>query len=80
MLEKNVFAKKFKKIFEKKSKKKAFEIYERIYEDMNLFFLSKFSLALLNATISAVIMFFFGLEYALMFALFVFLLDFIPAI
>lgn len=80
MLEKNTFAKKFKKISDKNSEKKVFEIYKKIYGDMNLFFLSKFSLALLNATVSWVIMFFFGLEYALMFALLVFLLDFIPAI
>jgi predicted PurR-regulated permease PerM len=52
MLERNVFAKKFKKIFGKTSEKKVFEIYKKIYEDMNLFFLSKSSLALLNATIS----------------------------
>ena len=47
---------------------------------MNTFFLSKFSLALLNATVSVIILNIFGLEYALMFGLLVFLLDFIPAI
>jgi len=80
MLERNTFAKKFKKIFGKKSQGKLIEIYTKIYTDMNLFFLSKFSLALLNAAVSWIIMFFFGLEYALMFALLVFLLDFIPAV
>lgn len=80
MLEKHSFAKKFKKIFGKKSEGKLTQIYRKIYNDMNLFFLSKFSLALLNATVSWIIMFFFGLEYALMFALLVFLLDFIPAV
>lgn len=80
MLEKNVFAKKFQKILGKQSEKKVFEIYKKIFDDMNMFFLSKFSLAFFNASISAIIMFFFGLEYALMFALLVFLLDFIPAI
>lgn len=80
MLEKNTFAKKFQKILSAKSEKKVFSIYKKIFDDMNMFFLSKFSLALFNAGVSAIIMFFFGLEYALMFALLVFLLDFIPAI
>lgn len=80
MLERNTLANKFKIIFGKKSERKLVEIYTKIYSDMNLFFLSKFSLALLNAAVSGIIMFFFGLEYALMFALLVFLLDFIPAV
>lgn len=80
MLEKNTFAKKFQKILWKKSEEKFFGIYKKIFDDMNMFFLSKFSLALFNAWVSAIIMYFFGLEYALVFALFVFLLDFIPAI
>jgi len=52
MLEKHSLAKKFKKIFGKKSEGKLTQIYRKIYNDMNLFFLSKFSLALLNATVS----------------------------
>jgi len=80
MLEKNMFAKKFKKILPKWWEKKFVGIYQRIYDDMNTFFLSKFSLALLNAVTSVIIMKLFGLEYALMFGLLVFLLDFIPAI
>ena len=80
MLEKNMFEKKVRKILKKQEEKKFFKIYQRIYDDMNTFFLSKFSLALLNAVTSVIIMKLFGLEYALMFALLVFLLDFIPAI
>lgn len=80
MLEKNMFAKKVKTILSHSEKKKVFKIYRRIYDDMNTFFLSKFSLALLNAVTSVIIMKVFWLEYALMFGLLVFLLDFIPAI
>lgn len=80
MLEKNMFAKKIRKILPHAEEKKFFSIHKKIYEDMNTFFLSKFSLALLNAVTSVIIMKFFGLEYALMFGLLVFLLDFIPAI
>ncbi len=80
MLEKDMFAKKFKKILPKSWEKKFWSMYKRIYDDMNTFFLSKFSLALLNAVTSVIIMKLFGLEYALMFGLLVFLLDFIPAI
>jgi len=80
MLEKNMFAMKMRDILSHREEKKFFGIYKRIYDDMNTFFLSKFSLALFNACISAVIIMVFGLEYALMFALLVFLLDFIPAI
>ncbi|MDA9129204.1 AI-2E family transporter [Candidatus Gracilibacteria bacterium] len=80
MLEKNMFAKKMRKILPDSKEKKFFKTYEKIYNDMNTFFLSKFSLALLNGTVSVIIMQIFGLEYALMFGLLVFLLDFIPAI
>ena len=80
MLEKDMFHKKMKKILPKAKEKKVFWIYRKIYDDMNTFFLSKFSLALLNATVSVIILNIFGLEYALMFGLLVFLLDFIPAI
>lgn len=80
MLEKNAFQKKLQKILSKKSEKKFFGMYERIFNDMNIFFLSKFSLALFNGIVSYIVMFIFGVEYALVFALFVFLLDFIPAI
>ena len=80
VLEKNMFAKKMRDILPDREEKKFFWIYKRIYDDMNTFFLSKFSLALFNALVSVVIMMIFGLEYALMFALLVFLLDFIPAI
>lgn len=80
MLEKNMFAKKVRDILPNKEEKKFFKVYKRIYDDMNTFFLSKFSLALLNAVTSVIIMKLFGLEYALMFGLLVFLLDFIPAI
>ena len=75
-----MFEKKVRKILKKQEEKKFFKIYQKIYDDMNTFFLSKFSLALLNAVTSVIIMSLFGLEYALMFALLVFLLDFIPAI
>ena len=80
MLEKNMFEQKVRKILKKSEERKFFKIYKRIYDDMNTFFLSKFSLALLNAVTSVIIMKLFWLEYALMFGLFVLLLDFIPAI
>lgn len=80
MLEKNMFAQKIQKILPNSEEKKFFKIYKKIYDDMNTFFLSKFSLALFNGTVSVIIMKFFWLEYALMFGLLVFLLDFIPAI
>lgn len=80
MIEKNVFITKIREIFWRQWGRKLSEVYTRIYQDMNIFFLSKFSLALFNAFVSWIVMYFFGLEYALMFALLVFLLDFIPVI
>lgn len=79
-LEKNTFAQKIRDILPNSKEKKIFDMYQRIYEDLNTFFLSKFFLAFLNAITSVIIMMVFGLEYALMFGLLVFLLDFIPAI
>lgn len=80
MLEKNTFAKKIRKILPNRKEEKLFSIYTKIYSDMNIFFLSKFFLALANGVTSIIIMLVFWLEYALMFGLLVFLLDFIPTI
>jgi len=78
--EKDAFRKKLDVLTTKKTEKKVHSIYGQIYEDLNIFILSKFFVAWLNAGISFIIMLFFGIEYALLFALFVFFLDFIPAI
>lgn len=80
MMEKNTFAQKIRDILPDDEETTFFRIAKRIYEDMNTFFLSKFGLAMFNAVVSVIIMSLFGLEYALMFALLVFLLDFVPAI
>jgi len=80
LLEKNIFLKKLDILTNKKTEKKVQSIYGQIYEDLNIFILSKFFVATLNASVSFFIMFFFWIEYALLFALFVFLLDFIPAV
>lgn len=80
MMEKNVFAQKIRDILPEREEATFFTIAKRIYDDMNTFFLSKFGLAMFNAIVSVIVMKIFGLEYALMFALLVFLLDFIPAI
>ncbi|MCH8518935.1 AI-2E family transporter [Candidatus Gracilibacteria bacterium] len=80
MLEQKTFAKKFYTILKGQEKKTFLSIYRRIYEDINIFFLSKFALALFNAVVSIIIMLLFGLEYAFIFGLFVFLFDFVPAV
>ena len=78
--EKTLFIKKINKVLNLSSRKKFRSIYKEIYEDLNVFILSKFSIALFNAFMSFIVMTLFGLEYALLFALFVFFLDFIPAV
>ena len=78
--EKKLFVKKLQKVLGLSSRKKLRTIYKEIYEDLNVFILSKFSIALFNAFMSYIVMSLFGLEYALLFALFVFFLDFIPAV
>lgn len=80
MFEQKSFAQKFQTLFKWQERRKFFSIYESIYEDVNVFFLSKFALALFNAIVSVVIMLLFWLEYAFIFGLFVFLFDFIPAV
>lgn len=80
VLEKKYFICKIEKILEDNSEKKVFSIMKKIHSDLTLYFGVKFCLALLNASVSYVVMFFFGIEYALFFALVVFLLDFIPNI
>lgn len=78
--EKKLFIKKLQKALDLSSRKKLRSIYKDIFEDLNMFILSKFSIALLNWVMSYIIMMLFWLEYALLFALFVFFLDFIPAV
>jgi len=80
LLEKDTFSKKIDIIFSDSSEKKIENIYWKIYEDLNVFIVSKFLIALLNGTVSWIIMLLFGLEFALLFALFVFILDFIPSV
>lgn len=80
LLEKDIFLKKLDILTNKRTEKKVHSIYGKIYEDLNVFILSKFFVASINGLVSFVVMFAFGIEYALLFALFVFLLDFIPAI
>lgn len=80
LIEKNTFLKKLDKISTGKLEKKIHTIYSKIYEDINVFILSKFFVASINGIVSVIIMYFFGLEYALLFWLFVFLLDFIPSV
>jgi len=80
LLEKDMFLKKLDILTSKKTEKKVHSIYGQIYDDLNVFILSKFFVASLNGAVSFIIMIMFWVEYALLFALFVFLLDFIPAI
>ncbi len=79
-LEKKYFIHKIEKILEDSHEKKFFSIVEKIHSDLTLYFGVKFCMALLNACVSYIVMLFFGIEYALFFALVVFLLDFIPNI
>ncbi len=79
-LEKKYFIHKIEKILEDSAEKKFFTIITKIHADLTLYFGVKFCLALLNASVSYVMMLFFGIEYAPFFALIVFLLDFIPNI
>ena len=80
MLEKDMLQRKIRSILNDSSKDVFQKISKKIFHDLNVFFVSKFWLALFNGAISAIIMLVFWLEYALVFALLVFLLDFIPAI
>lgn len=79
-LEKKYFIHKIEKILEDSHEKKFFSIVQKIHSDLTLYFGVKFCMALLNASVSYIVMFFFGMDYALFFALVVFLLDFIPNI
>jgi AI-2 transport protein TqsA len=79
-LEKKHFKTKFEKILSRKEEKHFLKIVEKIDDDLSLYFWVKFLLALTNGFVSFIIMFMFWLEYALFFALLVFLLDFIPNI
>ena len=80
ILEKKYFIHKIEKILEDHTEKKIFDIGKKIHADLTLYFWVKFCLALTNAVVSYIIMFFFGIDYALFFALIVFFLDFIPNI
>ncbi len=80
LIEKDTFKKKIDIIFSDKSEKKIENIYWKIYSDLNIFIVSKFLIALLNGSVSGIIMLFFWLDFALLFALFVFILDFIPSV
>ena len=79
-LEKKYFSTKIQKILKGKDEKKFLKIAGKIDDDLTLYFWVKFLLALANGFVSFIVMFAFWLEYALFFALLVFLLDFIPNI
>ncbi len=79
-LERKLFLKKMRKILDNSGRKKFRVISQKIYEDINMFILSKFFIAFLNASMSYIVMLLFWVEYALLFALLVFFLDFIPTV
>ena len=79
-IEKNHFIKKIEKICSKKEYAKFLKISKKINDDLSLYFWVKFAMASLNGTVSFFVMAIFGLEYALLFALLIFLFDFIPNI
>lgn len=79
-IEKWNFLTKIKKVFNPKDQKKLSSITEKIHSDLTLYFWVKFMMALLNAFVWLVIMSIFWVDYALFFALLIFLFDFIPNI
>jgi len=76
-LEKDIFLKKLDILTNKNTEKKLHSIYGKIYEDLNVFILSKTLVAFLNASVSFIIMILFGIEYALLFASLPFLYSFV---
>lgn len=78
--ERKYFVTKIETILEDTAERKFFWIIQKIHADLTLYFGVKFCLAFFNASVSYIVMLLFWLEYALFFALLVFLLDFIPNI
>lgn len=67
LLERGAFAKKIQYMFDVNGKDKMHQIITQIYNDLNVYFVSKFFIALGNAIIAAIIMSLFGLDFALTF-------------
>ena len=80
ILERNDFKKKIKYNFDSKITRKVQNIYEKVSSDLNLYFSTKFFLALFNGVVATIIMSFFWLDFALTFWLIVFVMDFIPIV
>ena len=80
ILERNDFKKKIKYNFDSKITRKIQNIYEKVSSDLNLYFSTKFFLALFNGVVATIIMSFFWLDFALTFWLIVFVMDFIPIV
>ena len=70
ILERNDFKKKIKYNFDSKITRKVQNIYEKVSSDLNLYFSTKFFLALFNGVVATIIMSFFWLDFALTFWLF----------
>lgn len=79
-LERKNFRQKAKYLFNVEWRDKLQNIFEWIKTDLNLYFSTKFLLALVNGTIATIIISIFWLDFALTFWLLVFILDFIPVI
>ena len=80
ILERNDFKKKIKYNFDSKITRKVQNIYEKVSSDLNLYFSTKFFLALFNGVVATIIMSLFWLDFALTFWLIVFIMDFIPIV
>ncbi len=80
LLEKNAFTAKIHYMFDGKGTDKMQSIIQKIYEDLNTYFVSKFFIAVFNGVIATIIMLCFGLDFALMFGLIVFIFDFVPVV
>lgn len=79
-LERKSFRQKARVLFDSKGRSKLENIYTWVTNDLNLYFSTKFLLALTNWIVATIIMWLFGLDFALIFGLLVFILDFIPIV
>lgn len=79
-LERKDFKGKIRYLFDTKWEKKLLNIYEKVQQDLNVYFSAKFFLASINAVVATVIMTLFWLPFALTFWLIVFIMDFVPIV
>lgn len=79
-LERKTFRQKSKYLFDVKWRDKLENIYLWVMNDLNLYFSTKFLLALTNWFIATIVISLFWLDFALTFWFLVFILDFIPII